>query len=123
MAIIPCWISNIHIKDESRKGKRRRTYNSSRIQTIIGVKKKQNRPDRCGYLIVLENKSAIGYYLERIMKDTTMKQQAYGSLGSSEMQAEPVDQLVNLKRRAVLLRHFEEGNRATTEVHALIAIL
>ena len=75
-----------------------------------------------GNLVALENKGAIGYYLKGIMKDTTMKQTAYGTLATSEMHAEPVDQLVSLPWRAVLLRHFEEGMRTTSETHVLIAI-
>ena len=51
-----------------------------------------------------------------------MKQKTYGTLASSDMHAEPVDQFVGLSWRAVLLRHFEEGMRMTPEFHALIAI-
>ena len=75
-----------------------------------------------GHLIALESEDAIGYYLEDIIKDTFMKQRAYRTLASSEMHAEPVDQLVILPWRAVSLRNFEKGMRTNSEVHALIAI-
>ena len=51
-----------------------------------------------------------------------MKQKAYGTLTSSKMHTETVDQLVNLPWRAVILRHFEGEMRTTSKVHALIAI-
>ena len=51
-----------------------------------------------------------------------MKQKAYGSLISSEMHAEPTDQLVILLWRAVALPHFEAEMRTTPKIHALIAI-
>ena len=51
-----------------------------------------------------------------------MKQQAYGTLVSSEIHAETVDQFLSLPWRAVVLRHFEEEMRTTPKIHALIAI-
>ena len=51
-----------------------------------------------------------------------MKQNAYGTLFSSEMQAETIDQLVNLPRRAVVLGYFEDEMRTSPKIHALIAI-
>ena len=74
-----------------------------------------------GRPIALENKDTIGCYLEEIMKDTIMKQKAYGTLASSEMHTERVDQLVSLPWRAVLLRQFQERMGMASEVHALIA--
>ena len=69
-----------------------------------------------------ESKGAIVYCLEGIIIDTNMKQKAYGTLASSEMNTELVGKLKSLPWRASLLRHFEEGMRTTSEVHALIAI-
>ena len=57
-----------------------------------------------GNLIALENKSAMEGYLETMMQSTTLKQKAYGTLVSSEMHAETIEQLVNLPWRAVRLR-------------------
>ena len=51
-----------------------------------------------------------------------MKQKAYGTLVSSEMHAETIDQLVSRSWRAVFLRHFEIEMRITPKIHALIAI-
>ena len=61
-------------------------------------------------------------YLEPMMQGTTMKQKAYGTLVSYEMQTETIEQLVSLPWRAVVLRYFEEEMRTTTKIHALIAI-
>ena len=52
-----------------------------------------------------------------------MKQKAYGRLISSEMHAEPIDQLVSLPWRVVALRHFEAEMRTIPKIHALLAIL
>ena len=49
-----------------------------------------------GHLMALEDKSAMEGYLETMMQGTTMKQKAYGTLASSEMQAETIEQLVSL---------------------------
>ena len=75
-----------------------------------------------GHLIALENKNAMEGYLETMMQGTTLKQKAYGTLVSSEMHAETIEQLVSLPWRAVLLRYFEEEMRTTPKIHALIAI-
>ena len=75
-----------------------------------------------GHLIVLESKSAMEGYLETMIQGTSMKQKAYGTLVSSEMHAETIDQLVSLPWRTVVLRHFEEEMRITPKIHALIAI-
>ena len=75
-----------------------------------------------GHLIAPENKSAMERYLEAMMQGTTLKQKAYGTLVSSEMHAETIEQLVNLPWRAVVLRYFEEEIRTTPKKHALIAI-
>ena len=57
--------------------------------------------------IAVLGKGAVRYYLEGII--TTIKQMSYGKLACSEMHAEPVDQLLSLPCRAVLLRHFDKG--------------
>ena len=75
-----------------------------------------------GHLIALENKSAIEGYLETKMQGTTLKQEAYGTLVLSEMQAETIEQLVSLPWRAVVLQYFEEEMRTTPKIPALIAI-
>ena len=76
-----------------------------------------------GRLMALEDKSAIKGYLETMMQGTTLKQKAYGTLVSSEMHAEMIEQLVSLPWRAVLLRYFEEEMRTTPKIHPLIARL
>ena len=75
-----------------------------------------------GHLIALEKNGAMKCYLETMIQGTTIKQKAYGTLVSSEMHAETIDQLVSLTKRAVVLRHFEEEMRTVTKIHALIAI-
>ena len=75
-----------------------------------------------GHLIALEDKSALEGYLEIMMQGTTLKQKAYGTLASSEMQAETIEQLVSLPWKAVVLRYFEEEMRTTPRIHALIAV-
>ena len=75
-----------------------------------------------GQQIAVENKRAIECYLEEMIQGKTMKQKAYGTLVSSEMHAETIDQLVSLPWTAVMLRHFEEEMRTTPKIHALIAI-
>ena len=74
------------------------------------------------HLIALEDKSAMEDYLETMMQGTTLKQKAYGTLASSEMQAETIEQLMSLPWRAEVLRYFEEEMRTTPKIHALIAI-
>ena len=56
------------------------------------------------------------------MHGTILKQKAYGTLISSEMHAETIEQLVSLPWRAVVLRYFEKEMRTTPKIHALIAI-
>ena len=75
-----------------------------------------------GHLISLENKGIMECYLEEMVQGTELKQKAYGTLVSSEMHAETIDQLVSLPWRAVVLRHFEEEMRTTPKIHTLIAV-
>ena len=75
-----------------------------------------------GYVMALEDKSAMQGYLETMLQGTTLKQKAYGTLVSSEMQAETIEQLVNLPWKAVVLRYFEEEMRTTPRIHALMAL-
>ena len=56
------------------------------------------------------------------MQGTTLKQKAYGTQATSEMQAEPIEQLVSLPWKAVVLPYFEEEMRTTPKIHALIAV-
>ena len=56
------------------------------------------------------------------MQGTTLKQKAYGTLVSSEMHTETIEQLVSLPWRLVVLRFFEEEMRTTPKIHALIAV-
>ena len=72
--------------------------------------------------MALEDKSAMKGYLETIMQGTTLKQKEYGTLASSEMQAETIEQLVSLPWKAVVSRYFEEEMRTTPKIHALIAV-
>ena len=58
-----------------------------------------------------------------MLQGFTLKQKTYGTLASSEMQAETIEQLVSLPRKAVVLRYFEEEMRTTPRIHALIAVL
>ena len=59
-----------------------------------------------GHLITLENKGAMECYLEEMIQGTTMKQKADGTLVTSEMHGERIEQLVSLPWIAVGLRHF-----------------
>ena len=59
-----------------------------------------------GYLIALKICGAMECYLEEMIQGTTMKQKAYGTLASSKMDAETVDQLVSLPWIALVLRLF-----------------
>ena len=72
--------------------------------------------------MALEEKNAMEGYLETLMQGTTLKQKAYGTQASSEMQAEPIEQLVSLSWKAVVLPYFEEEMRTTPKIHALIAV-
>ena len=74
------------------------------------------------YVIALEDKSAMEGYLETMLQGTTLKQKAYGTLASSEIQAETMEQLVSLLWKAVVLRYFEEGMRIAPRIHALMAV-
>ena len=75
-----------------------------------------------GHSMALDDKNAMEGYLQMMMQGTTLKQKAYGTLVSSEMHAETIEQLVSFPRRAVVLRHFEEEMRTIPKVHALRAI-
>ena len=75
-----------------------------------------------GHLMALEDKSAMEGYPETMTQGTTLKQKAYGTLASSEMQAETIEQLVSLPWKAVVLRYFEEEMRTTPKIHGLIAV-
>ena len=75
-----------------------------------------------GYVMALEDKSAMEGYLETMLQGTTLKQKTYGTLASSEMQAETIEQLMNLPWNAVLLRYFEEEMRTTPRINALMAV-
>ena len=70
----------------------------------------------------MEDKIAMESYLETMTQGTTLKQKAYGTLASSEMQAETIEQLVSLPWKAVVLRYFEEEMRTTPRIHTLIAV-
>ena len=56
------------------------------------------------------------------MQGTTLKQKAYGTLVSSEMHTETIEQLVSLPWRLVVVRFYEEEMRTTPKIHALIAV-
>ena len=75
-----------------------------------------------GYVIALEDKSAMEGYLETMLQGTTLKQKAYGTLASTEIQAETMEQLVSLPWKAVVLRYFEEEMRTAPRIHALMAV-
>ena len=75
-----------------------------------------------GYVIALEDKSAMEGYLETMLQGTTLKQKAYGTLASSEIQPETMEQLVSLPWKAVVLRYFEEEMRTAPRIHALMAV-
>ena len=83
----------------------------------------ENRNSARGYVIALEDKSAMEGYLETMLQGTTLKQKAYGTLASSEIQAETMEQLVSLPWKAVVLRYFEEEMRTTPRIHVLVAVL
>ena len=82
----------------------------------------ENRNSARGYVMALEDKGAMESYLETTLLGTTLKQKAYGTLASSEMQAEAMEQLVSLQWKAVVLRYFEEEMRTAPRVHALMAV-
>ena len=64
-----------------------------------------------GYVMALEEEKAMEGYLETMLQGTTLKQKAYGTLASSDVQAETIEQLVSLPWKAVVLRYFEEEMR------------
>ena len=80
------------------------------------------RNSASGHLIALEDKSAMEGYLKTMTQGTTLKQKAYGTLVSTEMHAETIEQLVSLPWRSEVLRYFEGEMRTTPKIHALIAI-
>ena len=49
-----------------------------------------------GHLIVLEERSAMEGSLETMMQGITLQQKAYGTLVSSEMHSETIEQLMSL---------------------------
>ena len=55
--------------------------------------------------MALEHKSAMEGYLKTMMQGTILKKKAYGTLVSSEMHAETIEQLVSFPWRAVVLRY------------------
>ena len=75
-----------------------------------------------GHLMALEEKNAMEGYLETMMQGTTLKQKAYRTLASTEMQEETIGQLVSPPWKAVVLRYFEEEMITTPRIHALIAV-
>ena len=75
-----------------------------------------------GYVMALEDEKAMERYLETMLQGTTLKQKAYGTLASSDIQAETIEQLVSLPWKAVVLRYFEEEVRTTPRIHALVAV-
>ena len=72
--------------------------------------------------MALEEEKAMEGYLETMLQGTTLKQKAYGTLASSDVQAETIEQLVSLPWKAVVLRYFEEEMRTTPRIHALVAV-
>ena len=72
--------------------------------------------------MALEDEKAMEGYLETMLRGTTLKQKAYGTLASSEIQAETMEQLVSLPWKAVVLRYFEKEMRTTPRIHALMAV-
>ena len=75
-----------------------------------------------GYVMALEDEKAMEGYLETMLRGTTLKQKAYGTLALSEIQAETMEQLVSLPWKAVVLRYFEEDTRTAPRIHALMAV-
>ena len=75
-----------------------------------------------GYLMALEDKGAMKGYLETMLQGTTLKEKAYGTLASSDIQAETIEQLVSLPWKAVVSRYIEEEMRTAPKIHALMAV-
>ena len=86
------------------------------------MEKLEYRNSARGYVMALEDKSAMEGYLEIMLQGTTLKQKAYGTLASSEIHAETMEQLVSLPWKAVVLRYFEEEMRTTPRIHALVTV-
>ena len=82
----------------------------------------ENRNSARGYVMALEDERAMEGYLEMMLQGTTLKQKAYGTLASSDVEAETIEQLVSLPWKAVVLRYFEEEMRTTPRIHALVAV-
>ena len=103
-------------------------YNQLTVSDTVSIDEHANgymgmleyRNSARGHLMGLEEQSAMEGYLETMMQGTTLKQKAYGTLVSSEMHEETIEQLVSLPWRAVVLRFFEEEMRTTPKLHALI---
>ena len=51
--------------------------------------------------MALEDEKAMEGYLEMMLQGTTLKQKAYGTLASSDIQTETIEQLVSLPWKAV----------------------
>ena len=75
-----------------------------------------------GYVMALEDKGFMESYLETMLSGTALKEKAYGTFASSELQAETMEQLVSLPWKAVVLRYFEEEMRTAPRIHALMAV-
>ena len=81
------------------------------------------RNSATGYVMALEDEKAMESYLETMLQGTTLKQKAYRTLASSEIQAETMEQLVSFPWKAVVLRYLEEEMRTSPRIHALVAVL
>ena len=105
-------------------------YNRLTVSEIVSIDEPaggymemlEYRSSARGYVMALEDKGAMEGYLETIWRGTTLKQKAYGTLASYEMQAETIEQLVSLPWKAVVLKYFEEEMRTTPRIHALMAV-
>ena len=75
------------------------------------------------YVMDLEDEKAMESDLETMLRGTTLKQKANGTLASSEIQAETMEQLLSLPWKAAVLRYFEEEMRTAPRLHALMAVL
>ena len=70
-----------------------------------------------------EDKSAGTLLIPRFQEEADNDEQGpYGTLASSDIQAETMEQLVSLPWKAVVLRYFEEEMRTTPKIHALVAV-
>ena len=59
---------------------------------------------------------------DRTLTGATLGNWSNGTLASSEIQAETMEQLVSLPWKAVVLRYIEEEMRTTPRIHALVAV-